>query len=202
MSGIGLPLHDHKAVVAAFNLELDYAFKRQFLMFDLRRAIMDVANEPYTRVMLSPRQPLFEKFGTYITTNDLISDEKVRSELMAGVGFAMNLMGPTWVGNTVHNLGLVLGFFFMAEVYQQLRVTLWERSAKYAPKDTDQQYDLQETYLASLAANIELCFPEEVSMEMIGRIFWSMKFKAEQVRLLRERVNTITGRVNINYTIH
>ncbi|MND14840.1 hypothetical protein D3C81_193410 [compost metagenome] len=202
MTGAGLPLHSHHEVVSAFNVELDYALKTRFNAFDIRGAMMAVANEPYTRVMLSPRLPLFERYGTYTTTDALISDQKVREDLMLGVGFAVKTMGPLWVSNTVQCLGLVFSFFFMAEVYQQLKVTLYERSVKAAPKTTVQTYDLQETYLAALAANIELCFPEEVSLDMIGRIFWAMRLKTEQVRAIRERVNLITGHLSINYSVH
>lgn len=197
-----LPTHTHQQVINAFNLQPDYVFRVPFRMFDLRGAIMEVVEQPYVRTMLSPRQKLPGQFGTYITTNDLVSLDQVRKELMEGVSFALYVMGEGWLAKTVQAHGLALSFFFMAEAYQQLKATLWERSAKQAPKETEYEYDLQLAYIATYTGNIELCFPEVPSMEMMGRLFWLTGLSVEQIKAIRQRSSLITSHFVVNYTIH
>lgn len=184
-----------------FNLAPDAFFSDPRCPPDLRHLMIQLLEQPYLRYMLSTRYAIPDSAYHFSWVGHELNDPTLRLQVLHGFNFAWHLMGPAWVMGFVRHMGLLFAGFFLAEAYDQFRITMYLQHIRPETNPL-RMFSVIDDYLVTLFANMEGCFREEVSVDMIGRVLHFMNASVAQTKVICERTKQVSKHINHDYTVH
>lgn len=192
------------AVDECFDFPLDFVVNTHTTKADYRAVLTAACDSPYVKAMLSPRWVLTEgKHDVFSTTVAQLSDEEVRKQVLQGVGLAHRTLGEDFTDECFKLFGILVGSFLMAETYHVVNERFYKESfQQQRAEERTKPYDFKPFYLSMFIAQLEMHYPENLHRRLGPKLCQCLKLSIEEVVNLSQRIQQLTGRPKLIFSVH